>query len=278
MLTQVDAITGQGNVLALFLNDGSEGYVVKEIEGLDPVKATLVSSSFANVDGEQYYSSRREARNIIIKLGLEPNHNTGTGRQLRSNLYKYFMPKSSLTLRFYEEELGGYVDIEGVVESLHCPPFAQELEATISIMCHNPDFIEPNARLVDAIGAASSEEILIDYDGTIETGYVFRLTSTSDAVIPDFTIYQHSPDNVLSVLEFTEPIAVGAAVEISTITGSKYARYIDPVTESSESILYGIDPQSPWPELYPGENRIQIVSDNPEFDVWIEYIPRHGGL
>lgn len=280
MLTQVDVITRQGNVLELPLQDASEGYLVKEIEGLDPVAATLVSSSFANVDGEQYYSSRRESRNIVIKLGLESNNGTsGTGRQLRSNLYKYLMPKSTVVLRFYEEDLGGYVDIEGVVETLDCPPFAQELEATISIVCHNPDFIEPEMITVMAYVTDIDEEIEIDYPGTIETGFVFRLLQgNNDLALPEFTIYHRGPDNVTSTLEFTESLTTAEVVEISTITGSKYGTRYDPITNGTSSILYGVAPQSNWIQLFPGKNYIRVDGAIPDVPYWIEYTPKHGGL
>ncbi len=60
MLIKVEARTSSGALLILPLDDVSSGYVVEEIEGLDPVKATLVSSSFAQADGEQYHT-----RNVI---------------------------------------------------------------------------------------------------------------------------------------------------------------------------------------------------------------------
>ncbi len=44
MLTKLDVSTVQGDLLTLQLDDVSEGLVVLEVEGLDPVKATLVSS------------------------------------------------------------------------------------------------------------------------------------------------------------------------------------------------------------------------------------------
>jgi hypothetical protein len=266
-------------VLELPLQDDSEGYRVKDIEGLDPVKATLVSSSFANVDGEQYYSSRREARNIVIKLGIEANSGAGTGRQLRSNLYTYFMPKSTVTLRFYEADLGGYVDIEGVVETLDCPLFAQELEATISIMCHNPDFVEPEMITVMGWATTTDEELLIEYNGTIETGFIFRLMQgNNDFDLPEFTIYHRGPDNVTSTLEFTEPLTTADVVEISTVTGAKRATWYDSLSESSSSILYGMSPQSNWIQLFPGKNYIRVAADLTDIPYWIEYVPKHGGL
>jgi hypothetical protein len=57
MLTGVEVRTIQDNLLALSLDDPSSGFIIEEIEGLDPVKASVVSSSFATMDGEQYQFS-----------------------------------------------------------------------------------------------------------------------------------------------------------------------------------------------------------------------------
>src|SRR5438105_1504033 len=100
LLNTVKAKNAQGSVLELPLEDPTNGFVVRNISGLAPVKATLVSTSFANQDGEQYHSSRREARNIVLTLGLEPDYAIQGVQTLRDQLYAYFMPKSETTLVF----------------------------------------------------------------------------------------------------------------------------------------------------------------------------------
>src|SRR5687768_8673183 len=92
MLNKVEARTDLGAMLSLPFDDISSGYLVQSIEGLDPVPANIVSTSFARLDGEQYQSSRREKRNPILRLGLEPDYTTQTVRELRNNLYRWFMP------------------------------------------------------------------------------------------------------------------------------------------------------------------------------------------
>src|SRR5687768_2231643 len=94
-------------------NDG--GYQVAEIDGLAPVKATLVSTSYAGADGENFQSAKLPARNIKIALDLDPDFNPKTYTDLRKDLYTYFMPKSQITLRFYLTS-GLYLDIVGIVE------------------------------------------------------------------------------------------------------------------------------------------------------------------
>ncbi len=99
MLVSLEVITRQFQSLLLPLNEVLNGFAVESIEGLEPVKATLVSSSFAQIDGAQYHSSRREPRNIKLKMGLEPDYVTDSVRDLRHRLYGFLMPKSEVTLR-----------------------------------------------------------------------------------------------------------------------------------------------------------------------------------
>src|SRR5678809_67180 len=82
MLNQLEVRTAAGDLLTFVFDDVTDGYALEEIRGLDPVKATIVSSSWAGKDGKQYQSSRREERNIVISLGLEPDFVTTTVRSM----------------------------------------------------------------------------------------------------------------------------------------------------------------------------------------------------
>lgn len=277
MLTRVEVITETGKILELPIEDLPEGYLVKDITGLDPVKATLVSSSFANMDGEQYHASRREKRNIVFTLGLEPDHIHGSARALRNNLYVYFMPKTNVKLRFHDEDLG-IVDIEGRVESFECPLFQQEPEATISVLCFNPDFYEPTPIIFTGTVTDGTEEELINYEGTIETGIKFRVT-VDELINGGMVIYHRAPDNSVRILEYTEDLHTDEQLDISTIPGSKSVTITTEAT-GTDSVLYGVTPHSNWITLHPGANYIRVYMDEYEVSLpyTIEYTNKHGGL
>src|SRR5690606_20585056 len=122
MLTRVDVVTPRGEVLALPFQDISGGYVIHDIDGLDPVRATISSSSFAQLEGAQYQNAQREARNLIFKLGFEPDYATTDVRGLRSELYRFLMPKSEVLFRFYIDDVL-FVEIAGRVEAFEAPLF-----------------------------------------------------------------------------------------------------------------------------------------------------------
>lgn len=273
MLTMVEVRTAQGSLLSIPFEDVSDGLIVEDIQGLDPVKATLVSSSFATMDGEQYHSSRREARNIKLTLGLEPDYITASVRDLRHRLYSYLMPKTEVNLRFYDST-GLTVDIMGRVETHETALFTKEPAVDISIMCFKPDFLGLTPVVLNGNTTSDATETLIPYDGTVDTGILFTLRP--DRALTQFTIYHRPPDGTLRILDFAASLAAGDTVKINTVTGSKSLTLTRAGTDSS--LLYGMSPQSNWISLVKGDNYIRVYAVGAEIPYNIEYIDRYGGL
>lgn len=273
MLTKVEARNTAGNVLILPLQDISGGYTLKDVGGLDPVKATIVTSSFANRDGVEYETSKREARNVILKLGFAPDWVATTPKALRDNLYNWFMTKRHTELRFYEDT-GLIVSIVGRVESNDSPRFTAEPDATISVICPLPDFIGMTTNVVSLDTVSGSSETDLTYPGTSETGFLFTLNVDRD--ISGFTLFQRGDDNVQYTLEFDATLLEGDVLKISTVEGNKYAT----VTRSGLDIdiLYGIAPGSPWINLSPGLNKIRVQISGDPIPYTLTYTDKYGGL
>lgn len=274
MLQVVEVRTRQGDLLSLPLEDDSSGLRVVEIEGLDPVKATLVSSSFANMDGEEYQSSRREPRNIKLKIELDPVGETDTVYGLRKQIYKFFMPKSEVSFRLYMID-GLEVDIVGRVETCETALFTQEPTVEISVMCFKPDFYELTPELVPGTTTSGEVPITIDYAGSIETG--IQLTLNVDRSLPEFSVYHVPPNDETKTMDFDNfPLVAGDVLTISTVRGAKGAT----LTRAgvTTSVLYGISPQSNWIELQPGTNTIRVYAEGADIPLTIQYQNKHGGL
>lgn len=272
MLTSVEITNDQGVTLSLPLQDTSAGYEIRDIQGLDPVDATIVSSVFANIDGELEQSSHRGKRNIVFKLGYTlPNV-----RDLRKKLYGFFSPKSKIRLRFYAEEFDMFfVEIRGTVETCNSPLFAKDPEATISIICVDPDFYDPEPLAWNGLTTPYDTQGLLTYDGDVETG--FKLIMNVDRTLPAITIHHRtSPTGEMNDLVFTYPLVAGDVLTISTVSGNKYiTRTRGGVTTS---ILYGFDVSSVWTKLYPGANYIRVSSGGTPIPYTIEYTTKYGGL
>jgi len=273
LLDRVEFTTSNGNSLVVPFYDGDEGFFFDSVDGIDPVKANIVSSSFANVDGEQYQTARRESRNLVFKMGVDVSQVFGSVTQLRRKLMGLLMPKSEVTLRLFSDDFPA-VDIVGIVESFDWPLFVQEPEVTLSIICHKPDFVDLMTVAVVDTTTPDFVNTIIEYPGSVETGFKFYMLA--DRSLDGFTIFHRSSTGVLSSLEFGEPLIAGDLLEISTISGEKEIMLTRAGTRSS--ILHGMSPYSNWINLFPGANYISVVAEGAEIEYTIEYVNRYGGL
>lgn len=273
MLSKVEAVSARGEVLSLPLADLSGGYLVQDVSGLDPVKATIVSSPFALLDGTQYQSSRRENRNIVMEIGLEDGYGVATIRELRSRLYSFFMPKTVVTLRFYMDDVL-FASIPGRVESCESPIFSKDPQMNISVLCFDPDFVAPTSTTVPGVTTAGLDDMVIDYPGTVETGIVFR--TTLPRPITEFTIYNRPEGGEFLAFEFAALLSTGDGLEISTVSGAKRATLIR--QDAPRSIMYGVSPAANWINLYPGLNHVRVAVEGAAIPFTIEYTAKYGGL
>lgn len=111
-------------------------YTVFKIDGLDPVKASINTSSNATTDGSTINSTRIPERNIVIYLKVE-----GSGAN-RIKLYSIFPTEEDVTLYLKTPERDVY--IVGKVEDVSCDPHNNPMIAQISILCPNPYFKDVN--------------------------------------------------------------------------------------------------------------------------------------
>lgn len=273
MLSRVEVRTSRGTLLTLPLEDVENGYIIEEIGGLGPTKATLVTSSTANEDGEQYHSSRREARDITFKIGLEPDYVSNSVQSLRNRLYSFFMPKSEVYLRFVDDQ-NPTVDIVGRVESCDPAIFSNEPAMDISVHCFSPDFVVPQTTVLAGTTVENDTAVSIDYAGTVESGIVLTLNVNRDENA--FTVYNLGPDGMLRQLDFSALLVAGDVVRISTVPGAKSATLTRAGVPTS--VLYGVTPQSYWIDLQQGINNVRVYATGTPIPYTIEYLTRYGGL
>jgi hypothetical protein len=257
------------------LFDQNEGYLVKEVEGLDPVDATLTYSSIANQDDEQEQSSKRVKRNLVLKLGYEPDYVNDSVKKLRDRLYGFFMPKTQVRLRFYADDMPT-VEIVGRVEKMSAPLFARDPEATISIICAKSSFYELETLKTTGYTTSLATETVANYLGTIATGGLLKISP--DRPIDTFTVYNRLPDDSVQSQVFVFPLIAGDVLDINSVSLSKYARVSRVGSSSTFSVLFGISPYSQWLTLYPGQNRFRVLAAGAEIPWSFQYVNKYGGL
>lgn len=273
MLTKVDVINRRGNVLTLSVEESDEPYQINDIGGLGPVKATLVSSSYAGSDGEVMQSARRGPRNITIKLDLDPDFINHDYTSLRQGLYPFFETKAQITLRFYSST-GLILDIVGTVEDCDTSFFSQNPAIDVSVMCFKPDFIDTRTITIEGTTVEDTESIPINYPGTIPTGTV--ITINPNRIVTDFTIYSVDQGGNILQLDFEGNLIAGDELIINSRQGSKGITLIR--SGITSSYLYGRSSQSNWIELTEGVNNFRITSSGDPIPYTVQYIARYGGL
>lgn len=274
MLTGVEVRNKAGELLTLSMETVTNGLYIKEIDGLGPVKATIAKSSSATRDGSQFQSGKREDRNIVITLELEPDYSTEDVRALRNRVYNFFMPNTEVRLRFIDTTAPTQVDISGLVETCEPAIFAKEPQVVISIMCFDPDFVSITPIVLEDETVNDSTETLVAYTGTVGTGVLF--TINIDRTVSEITIYHRGPDDVIRTLELSAPLENGDVVTIGTVVGDKFIRRNRLGTESS--LLYGRSSQSDWTKLEHGNNHIRVYVTGAAIEYTMTYTPRYGGL
>lgn len=286
MLTEIQAYNNQGEytMLSMPLGEVTNGIFVVDVQGLDPVKATIASSNFANMDGAQFHSSRREARNIKLRLGLEPDYINEEPQDVRNTLYGFFMPKANVDLRFVNSNGIAYL-ISGVVESFESALFTQEPMVDISIMCFDPDFIRGNIEdrwtdyeSVYMYSVASIIGTPVQNPGTVNTGLTFQFSP--DRAITDFTLYNSTESEGTQSMAFTIPMQAYDTLQVDTSPGKKRVELFR-ANNSLGSYLHTLSPQSDWIYLLPGENMFRMYEAGSGADPlyhFITYKVRYGGL
>lgn len=278
MLTKIEVINVRGENLALPLETSISGYLVKGVDGLDPVKASVASTPFGQQDGEVIQAARRGSRNIVLRLGLEADYVTKTVQGLRKHLYRFFMPKSEVKFRFYIDDTP-YAEISGIVESMESPLFTDKPEAIISVLCFSPDLVSADPIVLSWTSDNGHQSpVTIDYDGDVPTGVVFKLD------LPRFTppisgvgVRNITPSGLIQGFSITKVLTTPDSLEMSSIPGDKYIRQVNPQT-GGQSLLDLANGDSIWIQLYPGPNRFSVATPIVDLPYTITYNNLYGGL
>ena len=275
MITTV-RIANSSSYMQVALADPSDGYLIKDISGLEPGKATMVSTTFANAPGAQYQTSRREVRNIVFTVGLRSQAGLSVDA-LRAKLYSYFMPQSAITLTFYTTNLEP-VKIDGIVESFEYTRFTKDPQATISVLCYDPDFLALSS--VSSPSTVGATGTTINYIGTVNTGLEVKLNlATTTGVATTVTLTNTRSDGVqkLNFIHYASlPTGAGSYLLIDT------NRFKKAVTMQNKSVVSSalayVQPFSDWVQLKPGANKLATTFARSGTGVTYTYTNRYGGI
>lgn len=287
MLTQVKAYSSWPSAPMLTLiGDRAETDLiqVRNIDGLDPVKASINTTPYGSIDGTSYVGSSVLSRNIVLTLHPNPDWNTYTYSSLRKILYSYFMPKNLTRLIFYSDDMDP-VEIYGRVEDVQENMFSKDPEIIVSIVCPNPYFTSLNS--VDIVGAAvhshEDDGLIINYKGQLESGIYIKVNTVSGTANEiSIEIKNSSIPTILKPKLFKIPTTLDASsyFELSSVPNNKFVQNVDIDTGVIINLLSKmvIPEKGQWPVLQPGDNEITIYTDSGEQEWEVIYYERFGGL
>ena len=170
---------GDSIVLELMRPEKS-GFIVKSINGLGPVKATINTTSSATRDGATFNSAFMDVRDIVISL-LYYQTGEETVEDLRQKAYRYFPNKKKIRIQI--ETDNRIVWTEGYVENNDPNIFSKESGCTITIVCADPYLysIDESSTIFNGIEPRFEfpfENIPLD-ESSLELGMIINNTTAS---------------------------------------------------------------------------------------------------
>jgi hypothetical protein len=276
VLTALRAYSSWSSAPTLPLSDGgrpdTDLIQIRDITGLEPVKATISRTPLGSIDGESFNGAAVPARNIVLTLGLNPDWDVWTMSKLRRLLYAYFMPKLLVRLVIENDDMPP-VEIYGHVEGCEQNMFTKDPEIQVSIVCEDPYFTALEPVVLTGI---SSNPVDIDYGGSVETGMVVEI---SEATLPAPIVIGIQVGNpLLSTFQVNATVSASSYLIMSSVLGKKYVRNVEQGTGVITNRLAQLQDGYIWPTLQPGLNHFKIVTDNGVQDWQLTYFERYGGL
>lgn len=282
MLTEVKAFSSWRSAPTLLLDENgraeSDLIQIRNITGLDPVKASVGTSPYGAIDGASYVGSSVLTRNIVLTLHPNPDWDTWSYETLRQLIYSYFMPKRATRLVFQSDHMIP-VEIYGIVESVAVNPFSKDPEVLVSIICPDPYFssVEPTVITGQTV-RSDGDVIVVEYNGTIETGINVQVTAVDVPNPTDIGIQLGDPR--ITYFATYATVDESTYFEMSSIPMQKFVQNVAIGTGVITNLLNKVHVQegSAWPTLQPGENEFAVVTDQGIQDWELTYFERFGGL
>lgn len=278
MLTVVRAYSSWRSAPTMLLDDTGRAETdliqIRNIDGLDPVKATVNTSLYGSVDGASYVGGSVAGRNLVLTIHPNPNWDNWTYEALRKLLYSYFMSKRSIRLVFESDDMAP-VEISGIVEDVAVNPFNKDQEIQVSIVCPNPYFssVDP----VVLTGQSNmSQPVVIDYKGTIETGFKVKVTYVSGTAPTTIEVQVGEPQ--VTDLVVSSGVDASNYYEMNSVAMRKYVQNINIGSGVITNILPKVLEGSTWPLFQPGENEFLVITNQGVQDWELTYFEQFGGL
>lgn len=263
------------------------GFLIKEVTGLGPVKATINTTDISTNDGSLFNSARLAERNIVFEFIFIENPGVETIEDIRQKSYKYFPLKKSVDILI--ETDNRIVKTTGYIESNEPDIFSDQEGCQISIICPDPYFysagkdainytifygVEPvfefpfsNESLTEPLivfgNIVNKTESVITYQGDAEIGITIRIHALGP--VKNVTIYNTGTREQMKIDTDKIQALTGEGIIASddiVITTSKGEKSITLIRGGlSYNILNCLDKNTNWFSLVKGDNIFAFTAE-----------------
>lgn len=263
-------------------NPEKSGFLIRDISGLDPVKATVNMTSMVSNDGALYNSARLNTRNIVLSIAFSDAD--GDIEKNRRKSYRFFPIKQPVFLQFDTD--GRVCETYGYVESNQIDIFSKQQGSDISIICPDPYFYSvaqsttvfsnlegkfefpfSNESLTENLLVMGEQQLdttkPIFYAGDAPVGIVIYVHAMGS--VTNLTIFNLSTNEKMAINSERLEEIVGSGITegddiiISTMSGNKFVIFQRDGTQYN--ILNSVDKNPDWFKLSRGNNIFAYTAD-----------------
>lgn len=258
-------------------NPEESGFIIKNIEGLGPVKANINFKELATNDGSIDNSARLSSRNIVMSLQFMESP---TIEETRLKSYKYFPIKRNI--KFLIETDSRICETIGRVETNVPTIFSNAEGCQISILCSNPYFYSAGENgtnqtifygtdplfefpfsnesltedLIEFGSIENRTEGTIYYDGDAEIGITIQIHAVGEA--EGLVIYNTKTREIMRINDDKLKSLMGSGIQAGdeiTITTSRGEKGIYMLRSGVvTNILNSLEKPIKWFQLSKGDN------------------------
>lgn len=276
LTTRFRAYSGTVNKSKVF-SFKSGSFVLKNIDGLGPVKASLTSLEVPEEAGGVFLTAYTPKRNIVITIGFDPDYSVGASvTALRNELYQIFPIGYEIEMDFLTTHKG-LMKIKGIVESNEPNIFSDDPQAVVSVVCFQPYFKSTSGIVTVPYTFAPAPGNPIVYPGEVEAGFLMQVTLASGATGNGIFFRKNDVYNSMNFGLANFIKQNGDIIKFSSVRNDKYVQYVrSSQTFNALGLFRGSLTNL---ALVPGEN---IITWSPDATVLtngsISYEPLYAGL
>lgn len=253
-------------------NRNTDSFIVKKIDGLDPVPSDIISTPLAS--GGAYYSGKRlQTRELVILIGLNPNptlsQTTGT---LRDYMYKlYGVMNDQVNVELMGSGTSVLASTKGTVKNVELVLFDEDPTVQVTVFCPSPYFEGTKVVTVPPPGTKSLTGV---NPGNAPSGFYIEAKLLTATTIVTF---KSTSNTSFGVIAPPGNFLVNDILKINTTPGSR--RFIATRGSLNHSLLHTVSKNTTWGKVPPGSYDISEETGYTNIEIIrFEFTPLYWGV